>query len=319
MNWELLIRYLNNETTAQENEALRAWLNERSENKLILKQLQNKQAQLTEPVKEELVQAEWAKLVDRIFEQPTDKTRSINKLYTVTGIAATVLLACFLGWFAINTKSAKTVAPVLVKSITERREILLPDGSQVFMAPNSKLEISGDFNSQNRRVKLTGEAFFDVKHDAKKPFIITTANQTKVNVLGTSFNVYSRAGFTEEVKVATGLVGVVTGNRTTFLKTGEQLLHSLKEQSITKGRTDMRDAQSLQNGTLYFSKNSINQVADKLERYYNIHIQVATSAAKHAAFSGEMKDYGITKVLDGIGFATGIKYKFINQQTILLF
>lgn len=319
MNWELLIRYLNNETTVQENEAVQAWLNERSENKLIIKQLQNKQVQLTEPVKEEVVQAEWTKLVDKIFEQPAAKTRSINKLYTVSGIAAAVLLACFLGWFAMNNKGFKAEAPVLVKSIYERREVILPDGSEIFMAPNSTLEISGDFNAQNRQVKLIGEAFFDVKHNAKKPFIITTANQTKVNVLGTSFNVYSRAGITEEVKVATGLVGVASDNKITFLKAGEQLSHDLKEHAIVKSRTDKRDVQSLQNGMLYFSKNSIKQVADKLERYYSINIQVAPSAAKHAAFTGEMKDYGITKVLDGIGFATGIKYKFINQQTILLF
>ncbi|TWR24992.1 DUF4974 domain-containing protein [Mucilaginibacter achroorhodeus] len=319
MNWELLIRYLNNETTVHENETVQAWLNEQSENKLILKQLQNKQTQLSEPVKEDVVQAEWTKLVERIFEQPAAKTRSINKLYTLTGIAATVLLACFMGWFAMNNKGAKPAAPVLVKSISERREVILPDGSKVFMAPNSNLEISGDFNAQNRQVKLTGEAFFNVKHNAKKPFVITTTNQTKVNVLGTSFNVYSRAGLAEEVKVATGLVGVVSDNKTTFLKAGEQLSQDVIKHDSVKSRTDMRDAQSLLNGTLYFSKSSINQVADKLERYYNINIQVAPSAAKRAAFTGEMKDYGITKVLDGIGFATGTKYKFINPQTILLF
>lgn len=318
MNWELLIRYVNNEATEQEIETVQAWLEERTENKLILKQLQAKQAQATEPVKDDVVQNEWTKLLDRMFEEPGSKKKGINKLYTITGIAATVLLACFLGWFGMRNNT-KTSSPVLVKSLTERREVILPDGSEVFLAPNSSLQISGVFNADKREVTLTGEAFFNVKHDTKKSFIITTSNHLKVNVLGTSFNVYSRKGANEQVKVATGLVGVVAGNGTTLLKAGEQLQYALTTKAVTKSRVDLRDAQSLQNGTLYFNNSSIAQVAEKLHRYYNVDVQVAQSAAKHGAFTGEMKDYGITQVLDGIGFATGIKYKFINKQTILLF
>jgi transmembrane sensor len=319
MNWEIFIRYVNHEASEKELAEIEAWLNERPQNKLILKQLELKQNQLNQPLKDEVVHAEWVKVLDRIFGSPQQQKPKVKKLFSLIGIAAAVLLACFINLFSLKNSYKASSENIVVKTTSERRQVQLPDGSIVYLAPNSNLQVSGDFGRQKRELSLTGEAFFDVKHDAKKPFIVSTANNLKVNVLGTSFNVYSRKNINEEIKVATGLVGVVGSNSTTFLKAGEQLNYSLTNNVARKSRVDARDAISLQNGTLYFSKSTTKQIAEKLERYYNIHIQVAPSAIKHHAFSGEIKDYGIARVLDGIGFVTGTKYKFTNPNTILLY
>jgi transmembrane sensor len=319
MNWEILIRYVNHEASEKEVAEIEAWLNERPQNKLILKQLELKHNQLNQPLKDEVVHAEWVKVLDRIFESPQQQKPKVKKLFSLIGIAAAVLLACFINLFSLNNNYKAANETVVVQTTSERRQVQLPDGSMVYLAPNSNLRVSGDFGRQKRALSLIGEAFFDVKHDAKKPFIVSTVNNLKVNVLGTSFNVYSRKNMNEEIKVATGLVGVVDANSTTFLKAGEQLNYSLTNNVARKSRVDVRDATSLQNGTLYFSKSTTKQIAEKLERYYNIHIEIAPSATKHHAFSGEIKDYGIARVLDGIGFVTGTKYKFTNPNTILLY
>ena len=319
MNWEILIRYVNHEASEKEVAEIEAWLNERPQNKLILKQLELKQNQLNQPLKDEVVHAEWVKVLDRIFENPQQQKPKVKKLYSLIGIAAAVLLACFINLFSLQNNYKAASENIVVNTTSERRQVQLPDGSMVYLAPNSNLRVSGDFGRKKRELSLTGEAFFDVKHDAKKPFIVSTANNLKVNVLGTSFNVYSRKNINEEIKVAKGLVGVVHAKSTTFLKAGEQLNYSLTNNVARKSRVDGRDATSLQNGTLYFSKSTTKQIAEKLERYYNIHIQVAPSAIKNHAFSGEINDYGIARVLDGIGFVTGTKYKFTNPNTILLY
>ena len=320
MNWELLIRHVNGESTAEEIAAVDAWLNEKAENKIILKQLQQKQKQLTQPVKADVIHTEWVKVIDRVFESPKqEKGGRISPMFRLISIAATVLLACCITWYAIRTNETVTNEIVTVKTIKERRRVALPDGSVIYLAPNSILQVSGTFNQKTREVALAGEAFFDVKHSVRKSFIIHTANNLKVNVLGTSFNVYSRKGVDEEIKVATGLVGLVHGASTIFLKAGEQGNYSLATQQAGKSRVNIQDASSLQNGTLYFHNSNAAEIAQKIERYYNVQVTVAQSAKQQAAFSGEMKDYGVTKVLDGLGYATGIRYRFTNKNSILLY
>ncbi|AMR31253.1 hypothetical protein A0256_07335 [Mucilaginibacter sp. PAMC 26640] len=320
MNWELLIRHVNGESTTEEIAEVDAWLNEKAENKLILKQLQQKQKQLTQPVKEDAIHTEWVKMLDRVFESPKQVGEAkIKPLFRLLSIAATLLLACCITWYAVNTNKKIANEIVTVKTTLERRQVTLPDGSAVYLAPNSTLKVSGAFGQKTRELTLTGEAFFDVKHDGKKSFIIHTANNLKVNVLGTSFNVYSRKGVNEEVKVATGLVGLVYGKSTIFIKAGQQGNYTLATQQASKTRVNIQDASSLQNGTLYFHNSRAEEIARKIERYYNVQVSVAQSAKKQAAFSGEMKDYGVTKLLDGLGYATGIRYRFTNKNSILLY
>ena len=320
MNWEMLIRYVRGESTAAENTEVEGWINEKTENKIILKQLELKHKQLNQPVKDEVVHTEWVKLLDRVFESPKEeeKTKTI-KVFRLLSIAATVLVACCITWYTLkNTDNVKNQV-VVIKTTKERRQIQLPDGSTVYLAPNSILQVSGTFGQKARELSLTGEAFFDVKHDAKKSFIIHTANKLKVNVLGTSFNVYSRKGLNEEVKVAMGLVGLVTGKSTLLLKAGEQGNYFLTSRKAYKTHVNIADASSLQNGTLYFNNSNATEIAQKIQRYYNIQVEVAPSAKQHPGFSGEMKDYGIAKLLYGLRFATGIHYKFKNENTILLY
>ncbi|RYD88320.1 MAG: DUF4974 domain-containing protein, partial [Sphingobacteriales bacterium] len=104
-----------------------------------------------------------------------------------------------------------------------------------------------------------------------------------------------------------------------FLKAGDQLNYLLANKQAIRSRVDIHDASSLQNGTLYFNNSNAPEIARKLTRYYNVKVDVAASAHKHHRFSGEMKDYGVTKLLDGLRFATGIKYKVNNQNSILLY
>jgi len=322
MNWELLIRHIKAECTAEESSEVQAWLDEKPENKILLKQLEQKHKQLNQPLKDEVVHNEWTKVLDRIFEAPKPEEKPmVVRLFRLLSIAATVLVACCVTWFALKTNTNKNVTAeaVVIKTIKERRQVQLPDGSSVYLAPNSTLHVSGTFGKKTRELTLTGEAFFDVKHDAKRAFIIRTANNLKVNVLGTSFNVYSRKGVNEEIKVATGLVGFVAGTSTHFIKAGEQLNYFLTSRQANKSAVNVQDALSLQNGTLYFNNNNAAEIAAKLQRYYNIEVEVAHSAQKHPRFSGEMKDYGIAKLLDGLGFATGIRYKFKTPNSILLY
>nr|WP_249665333.1 FecR family protein [Mucilaginibacter sp. Bleaf8] len=236
------------------------------------------------------------------------------------GIAATLLLASLLTWISLKSSSyTQQNYTVLKTAVRQRREFKLPDGSIAYLGPNSQLKVSPGFGTSNRAVYLNGEAFFDVQHRTRQPFTVTTANRMVVNVLGTSFNVYSSKGKAEEVKVSTGLVGVILNGQTHFVKAGEGFTYGIAAKKAGKTIVDVREAAALQNGILYFNNSSVSDIAGKIERYYNVNVEVLTSANSCPRFSGQMKDTGIHNLLDDLAFATGLHYRIKNENRIILY
>ena len=321
MNWETILNYVNGECKPNEVQEVIDWADEQTEHRYLLTYLERRKQQLEQPLKQSDIDEQWLHLLDRIFElsKPGNK-KSNQRPYWYSGIAASLLLFCFLGWFYVQkTKHAGNNLQTLQSAQNVGGRLTLPDGTQVFMAPDSKISYASTFSTDKREIQLTGEAFFDVKHDPRKPFIIRTANHLAVTVLGTSFNVYSRPKTNIEVKVATGLVGVTANNKTNYLKAGQQLIYQLNSQEVIITKVNTHDALSLQNQTLFFNDNNADEIAEKLQRWYNIKIEVQASARKRARFSGEMKDTGINNLLPGLSYATGLKYRYKNPHTIILF
>lgn len=321
MNWDILLKYINNEADSNEITIVKDWLHQNPQNHALLDYLVRRSESLNTPLKQTDIDEQWLRLLNRIFEQSTscEKVRSLN-WYRPLSIAASLLIITALSWIHFRKIQKKT--PQLVTLQTPQNlqgTIMLPDSTQVFLAPNSTLQYDDSYGSPARRVKIEGEAFFAVKHDKARPFIVSTQNSITVTVLGTSFNVFSRKGKNPEVKVATGLVGVVANHQTHLLKAGQQLVYNLNKKQTVGTAIDIKDAASLQNHILYFKSSNSTQIATKLERWYNISIVALPSAQRHPLFSGEMKDNGINNLLNGLSYATGIKYKYKNAHTILLF
>lgn len=321
MNWETLLNYVNGDSHAEEAKGVIDWAGEQTEHRYLLTYLERRKQQLEVPLKQTDIDKQWLHLLDRIFElSATENKRSFLKYYRLTGIAASLLLFCFFGWVYVkNTKNANNTTQTLQSAQNSGGRLTLPDGTQIFMAPNSKITYTNSFNTEKRELTLIGEAFFDVKHDAQKPFIIRTNNQLAVTVLGTSFNVYARPKANTEVKVATGLVGITANKKTNYLKAGQQLIYQLNNGQITIKQVNAQDASSLQSQTLFFNDNNADEIAEKLQRWYNINIEVKPSARKRARFSGEMKDNGIDNLLHGLSYATGLNYRYKNPHTVIIF
>lgn len=322
MNWETILNYVNGESSFEEMQQVLDWANEQTEHRYLLTYLERKKKQLEHPLKQNDIDEQWLHLLNRIFELPkSNNKKGFQRSYWLTGVAASLLLLCFFGWLYVqNTKyQIDNTVQTLKSAQNVGGHLVLPDGTRVFMAPNSKISYTHSFGTAKREIQLTGEAFFEVKHDEHKPFIIRTDNHLAVTVLGTSFNVYARPKANTEVKVATGLVGITANNQTHYVKAGQQLIYQLNTHQVIIKDVDAQDASSLQNQTLFFKDDDADDIAEKLERWYNIKIEVQPSARKHARFSGEMKDTGIDNLLHGLSYATGLHYSYKNPHTVILF
>jgi len=155
----------------------------------------------------------WNSIYSRIEENglltKTGRIENRFNLKTFIRIAAAVLVIIGLGSTVLYMNKIGTFSTkiVVVTNSTERnKEVSLPDGSKIFLNRNSNLSYNKNLGGTSRNVKLTGEAFFDIKHDPTKPFIID-AGKARIKVLGTSFSILTNnSNNAVEVFVKTGRV-----------------------------------------------------------------------------------------------------------------
>jgi transmembrane sensor len=167
-------------------------------------------------------------------------------------------------------------------------QVVLPDGSRVWLNSASSLRFPSVFNpSDARTVKLTGEAYFEVAPDKKRPFKVIS-NQQEVEVLGTHFNVnsYDDDGFTKTTLLKGSIKVKMTGKTAGFriLKPGQQ---SVLGAGIEVLDVDLETIVDWKNGNFYFNNESIQRIMKKLSRWYNVDIEYK-GAVPAAVFGGEV-------------------------------
>jgi ferric-dicitrate binding protein FerR (iron transport regulator) len=154
-------------------------------------------------------------------------------------------------------------------------EILLPDGTHVFLNAGSRLIYPDFFADRNREVFLVGEAYFEVMYNEKQPFVVQTTD-IRVRVLGTQFNVsaYPSDNIIETV-LTSGKVTLEqnhTGmfSETTELVPGQLAAFSKTERTIRLKEVDIENYTLWKEGLLKFESTDLSRVVKRLERYYNI-------------------------------------------------
>jgi transmembrane sensor len=232
----------------------------------------------------------------------------------------TVIQQTASGEFLINSDTvnhiakAKENAKVALNQVIipygKRSQVTLPDGSHIWLNSGSQLSYPAEFSDKSREVYLSGEAFFEVATDSKKPFYVITKD-VKIKVLGTRFNVsaYDNEEFTQAVL----LEGKVNIGKNWFLaKTeemvpGDRSVYHKKTESFTKGQADVNYYTSWLYGYLIFENEPSPEVFRKLERYYNQTITV-DSGLNDITFSGKLDlKEDIEEVLASITYTSMIK------------
>jgi len=199
-----------------------------------------------------------------------------------------------------------------------KNTITLADGSVVRLNSGSQLIFPKQFSPDIRTVELKGEAFFDVAKDENRPFTIKTG-EVSTQVLGTSFNIrYYDDEENIEVALVSGIVRINDnqGNET-LLKPLEMAVYSKNAKTIEKKDFNARLVTSWKDNILVFEKASIQQITDKLERWYNVKIKIDLDSPIIGLYSGEFKDEPLDVVLDGIGYASGFQY-YIDDKFVTI-
>jgi ferric-dicitrate binding protein FerR (iron transport regulator) len=229
-------------------------------------------------------------------------------------IAAILIIPVILSFLAYLYLQPKQ--PVLTEAIAEiqcplgvRTNFTLPDGTTGYLNSGSTLSYPVAFN-KTRKVSLTGEAYFDVVHNEKSPFIVKT-RELNVRVLGTTFNVISYPGeATEEIILQTGKVKVLdnAGKTLTELNPDQRLI--VNHEDLTAKRSTVIASQytSWTEGKLVFRNEDMKQVAQRLSRWYNAEIVLADKSLEEFTFYATFMDEPLDEVLKLLAMTTPIAY-----------
>lgn len=197
-------------------------------------------------------------------------------------------------------------------------QLSLSDGTIVYLNADSRLKYPVSFGEDCRLVELDGEGYFEVAHDAKRPFIVRT-QELDVNVLGTGFNVLS---YKEDGEVAVtlvhGKVAVKETQKQIVLKPDEQLVFNKHNKEINVQKVDARTIAAWTKGTMVFDSMPLSELAVKLTRWFDVDFFFTSEKLKHLKFTGTFKKYSdIEYILSLIEATTNISLS-LKGNTIVV-
>ncbi len=223
--------------------------------------------------------------VDEVESTSTVRRMPRRSRFVVVAIAAVLVLSIGGWWIFRQQVPAPSVAAIpaarAVQKITQRGEmkyLLLPDSTQLWLNVASTLDFPETFAEGKREVYLSGEAFFDVKHAAARPFLIHTGNVV-TKVLGTSFNVKAYPGQPDVVvSVKRGKVEVSKDNMVmATLTRGQEVKVITTAREATIGAMQENSVAAWTTGRLIYDSRPLSDVLKDLERNYNVSIELADS------------------------------------------
>ena len=176
--------------------------------------------------------------------------------------------------YTAGTQTVKTVKyNILSTPLGGEYQLVLPDGSKVWLNSGSTLRFPTAFIGSERIVELKGEAYFDIAKNPKMPFLVRTNNAMDIKVLGTQFNVMA---YDDEKNINTtlieGSVEVLKESGKTTLKPGQEAILNKRSGNIKVAQADLEQAIAWKNGYFIFYNENIESIMRKVSRWYNVDI-----------------------------------------------
>ena len=195
-------------------------------------------------------------------------------------------------------------------------DLLLADGTHVWLNAETELTYPTNFNGDQRKVKLKGEAFFDVAKDAQKPFIVELENMD-IKVLGTSFNISNyEEDKTECVTLVSGSVEVNVAQKGTYQITpSEQLSLSEFHQTVNIEKVDTELFTSWKDNKYIFKNARLDDILKKLHRWYDFSVAYEDALMGEKRFSIIIdREDDLNKVLEIISYTSNIKLEYKDKR-----
>lgn len=293
---DLMVRYLSGEANPDEAMALADWL-KTSGNATYFHQFEATWRQSAGEPKPTFNKRDAWKRVSSGMDVPVEVRGNVTGFqYWPVGIAAAMLVVALSAYFLFFTGSAGHNVRLGSAATTDGfRFIELPDRSTVTLHRHSELKYPDQFPIEERRVQLvSGEAFFNVSHDAGKPFLVEAGN-VDIKVVGTEFNVEVREGEVS-VHVRDGRVLITAGADTTTLATG--YTGTVRAGRIEVNNAPVGNLYSYATQRLVFDDAPLAQVIHDLEDSYSYTFELKNEALGNCRLTANFYKDDIDKIVN---------------------
>lgn len=324
--YDRMIRYLAGELSPDENRAFVEELAAGPDWEPVFEDLKSvwDQTEAETPV-ESYLDADWGNLQGRIqqdsdseIERPLSKGK-VQRRWMVGLAASIILLAVF--WLGNSLFRSDPPEIKMLSFATEQSvdSVRLPDGTQVWLNENSQISYPETFAGDERKVDLTGEAFFEVTKDPSHPFVIH-GKESEVRVLGTSFNVRALANENSvSVAVSTGKVSFASLNNSEnkiVLTPGEQAV--LQNGSDTPEKLEAPDPNIMawKTGKIQFFHAPLSEVIRILEKAHSRKFALETPAMDSLQFKGSFDGMTLEETLEFLSLS--LKLDVEDQDSLIL-
>jgi len=261
--------------------------------------------------------------VDLQFEQLRAKIRTasnhskVNRLFIILSRAAAILFIPILAialYFYVTQLTSKELLTLTTQK-GEHTNVILPDGSKVWLNANTTLSYPVNYGIKSRDLELEGEAYFEVAKNKDMPFEITAGNVT-TKALGTRF-VVSAYPESSEIKssLVEGIVEVEYNNDLTILNPGHQLVVTKDKSGFVVKTFDEQYELGWKNNQLVFRLTPFDEVIAKIENWYDVNIDYNPQSFKSDTLTVRFEQHEtLENVLKVISKATGLKYSVENKN-----
>lgn len=290
--WSQITRKIAGEETAKDAEGVDQWLRRKPANKHIYDRLsevwnfreisRNNDNSLWDSVRRRIA----------VYDNRPRPIFYTTTLFKVAAVLILVLLSNILVYtYRVDLRQNEIAYQEIVVPRGNRMKIVLPDSSTVWLNNGTKLRYASNFSNGHREVELSGEAYFDIQHDTRHPFIVKVGEQ-KIRVFGTRFSVNA---YPEDHIIETSLIEgsvafesnrKIDGHSQFMLEPGNSLFYNKQNNSISTQKIQSSYHQYWENGVYSFKDESFESLSVKINRIFNIEVVFEDHFLKKKTYTG---------------------------------
>jgi ferric-dicitrate binding protein FerR (iron transport regulator) len=290
--WSHISRKISGENTAEDANRVNEWIAEKPGNKQaynILNEIWNKRPSSSKKYHSLYKSVKRRTKVHEIGrKQPFYKT----SLFKAAAIIFLILFSNLMVYLIQEKSKPEQITSwqEIVVPRGNRMKVILPDSSTVWLNNETRFKYTSNFNS-NRVVELSGEAYFNVQHDSKRPFVVKIGDQ-QIKVLGTRFSVNA---YPEDRMIETSLISgsvefdtklAINGKSSFLLEPGNSLFYDKQNNTITQQKIQSSYYEYWENGMYAFKDESLESLSVKIKRIFNVEIVFEDDFLKNKTYTG---------------------------------
>ncbi len=323
--WNLITDKLTNELSDEDSVKFSLWIKQKENRELfanislLWKEVRQYCSDYT-PDKESC----WKELSRRLnWDENGPRARKPRFAFRkYAAIAASLLLligfSFYMGKSGHPSESKDTAFVQTYKNMSGKSKLILPDGTLVWLHDRSELTSDTQYGASDRKVKLNGEAYFEVVSNSKKPFIVY-AGEVDVKVHGTKFNVEAFSDQEDiSISLLEGLVSLNTPTGNCFLSPGETGIYNRRSNKLSVSKSDVAFVSSWTRDQLVFTNQPLGEIARFLSKWYGVEIHVDSQRAQQHAYTFTLRNEPLEEILRLMIRIHPFTYRFDDQNNLYI-